>query len=171
MPEARISVNPSLSSTYVLPTSSDDDGDTMTVSLITSISLPSYISFNSLTRTFSISSPNSALLNDIVSLQYELSDGFNKTTHTTEILFSVIPTPTITSSITDISVKVGETITMPITLSSDFQTTDTLNVWSYEFDWNLYKMVHEIIPTYIQLLQTSPLTYNLVFTPPYTMES
>jgi hypothetical protein len=120
MPEARISVNPSLSSTYVLPTSSDDDGDTMTVSLITSISLPSYISFNSLTRTFSISSPNSALLNDIVSLQYELSDGFNKTTHTTEILFSVIPTPTITSSITDISVKVGETITMPITLSSDF---------------------------------------------------
>jgi hypothetical protein len=138
MPEARISVNPSISSTYVLPTSSDDDGDTMTVSLIISISLPSYISFNSLTRTFSISSPNSALLNDIVSLQYELSDGFNKTTHTTEILFSVIPTPTITSSITDISVKVGETITMPITLSSDFESTDTFNAWIYEFDWNVY---------------------------------
>jgi hypothetical protein len=136
MPEARISVNPSLSSNYVLPTSSDGDGDSMTVSLLTSISLPSYITFNPLIRTFSISSPNSA--NDIVSLQYELSDGFNKTTHTTEILFSLIPTPSITSSITDVSIKVGETITMPITLSSDFESTDTFNAWIYEFDWNVY---------------------------------
>jgi hypothetical protein len=138
MPEARISVNPSLSSTYVLPTSSDGDGDSMTVSLLSSISLPSYITFNPLIRTFSISSPNTALLNDIVSLQYELSDGFNKTTHTTEILFSLIPTPSITSSITDVSIKVGETITMPITLSSDFESTDTFNAWIYEFDWNVY---------------------------------
>lgn len=68
MPEARISINPSATKTYVLPSSNDDDGDSMTVSVSSSIILPSYITFNTLDRTFTISSPNTANLNDIVTL-------------------------------------------------------------------------------------------------------
>lgn len=149
MPEARISINPSATKTYVLPSSNDDDGDSMTVSVSSSIILPSYITFNTLDRTFTISSPNTANLNDIVTLQYVLSDGFNTTSHTTEVLFSLIPTPTIISSITDISVKVGETITVPVTLSSDFVPGDTINVWIYEFDWTDYQMKLVTVPTFI----------------------
>lgn len=149
MPEARISIDPSATKTYVLPSSYDGDGDSMTVSVSSSIILPSYITFNNVDRTFTISSPNTANLDDIVTLQYVLSDGFNTTSHTTEVLFSLIPTPTIISSITDISVKVGETITMPVTLSSDFVAGDTINIWSYEFDWTDYQMKLLTVPTFI----------------------
>ena len=143
----------------------------MTVTVSSSTTLPSYITFTAVDRTFTINSPNTANLNDIVTLQYELSDGYNTTSHTTEVLFSLNPTPTITSTISDISVKVGETITMPITLSSDFFASDTINVQSYEFDWTLYKMQFEAVPSYIAFIQTSPTTYNLTFTPPYSLWS
>ncbi len=121
----------------------------MTVSVSSSVILPSYITFNTVDRTFTISSPNTANINDTVTLQYILSDGFNTTYYTKEVLFSLIPTPTIISSITDISVKVGETITVPVTLSSDFVAGDTINVLSYEFDWTDYQMKLVTVPTFI----------------------
>lgn len=68
MPEARISIDPSATKTYVLPSSYDGDGDSMTVSVSSSIILPSYITFNNVDRTFTISSPNTANLDDIVTL-------------------------------------------------------------------------------------------------------
>ena len=128
MPEAKISVPPSVSATYVLPSSHDADNDLMNAALSTSTTLPSYISFDPTIRTFSISAPNSANLNEVVPLHFELSDGYNKTSFTTNLFFSSIPTPTIISPIpTNIWVKVGETIIVPITLSSDFDdATDTL---------------------------------------------
>ena len=83
MPEARISVDPTVTTSYGLPSSWDGNNDAMTVSLSSSTVLPPYISFDPANREFIITSPNTAILNDIVDLQYELSDGYNKTTLTT----------------------------------------------------------------------------------------